>query len=87
MVNTLSLQEEAKKQHNAALDNLRLEMRAKYDRIRHLEGRVTEKEHQIGNLQVNVVIIHSNIQSEQHEVSAPSQSLNASFMKGNAFDD
>ena len=59
--NTLSLQEQ---QHNAAQENLRLEMRAKYDRIRHLEGKVTEKELQIGNLQVNVVIIHTqeNIQ-------------------------
>ena len=61
LVNTLSLQEEAKKQHNAALDNLRLEMRAKYDRIRHLEGKVTEKELQVGNLQVNVVIIDTQV--------------------------
>ena len=113
VANILSLQEEKKIQHNEAIENLRLKMRAIDDKvdqlqaenkslenllqerttelnnkaqqlamvIAHLEGRVTEKELQIGNLQVNVVIIHSqvNIQSE-HEVSARIQTLNASFI-------
>ena len=54
--------------------------------ISHLEGRVTEKELQIGNLQVNVVIIDAqvNIQSE-HEVSARSQNPQCIF-KRRAFD-